>query len=134
MSTIQHHVDTIWVPSVTLVSLLGSPSFLALAGYIFCKSLFTLLLQDSKTKLIIRDAFRKYATEIFILQMMTKNLLFFMFSKFINAWEVNAGAGYIFEVFGIISMVLLVTSIPMCRFSLLYLRFVLHVSRLILLP
>jgi hypothetical protein len=130
MSTIQHHVDTIWVPSVTLVSLLGSPSFLALAGYIFCKSLFTLLHQDSKTKLILR----KYATEIFILQMMTKNLLFFMFSKFINAWEVNAGAGYIFEVFGIISMVLLVTSIPMCRFSLLYLRFVLHVSRLILLP
>ena len=83
---------------------------------------------------IARDAFRKYATEIFILQMMTKNLLFFMFSKFINAWELNAGAGYIFEVFGIISMVLLVTSIPMCKFSLLYLRFVFRLNRLILLP
>lgn len=62
-----------------------------------------------------RDAFRKYATEIFILQMMTKNLLFFMFSKFINAWELTAGAGHIFEVFGIITMVLLATSIPMCE-------------------
>jgi hypothetical protein len=89
-------------------------------GYISCKSLFNLLLQNSRTKSIARDAFRKYATEIFILQMMTKNLLFFMFSKFINAWELNAGAGYIFEVFGIISMVLLVTSIAMCKFFLLY--------------
>lgn len=92
----------------------------------FCHACITFGITITSTTggLYILDAFRKYATEIFILQMMTKNLLFFMFSKFINAWEVTDGAGHIFGVFGIISMVLLATSIPMYIFGKVNRKFV----------
>lgn len=65
------------------------------------------------------DSFGKYATEMFILQMTTKNLLFFMFSKFINAWEIRVGGSHVMKVLGIASMALLATSIPMCMYFFL---------------
>jgi hypothetical protein len=47
--------------------------------------------------------------------MMLKNFLFYGFSTFINTWAGEAGAGEIFKVFGIVSVSLLATCIPMCE-------------------
>ncbi|OCL10794.1 MFS general substrate transporter, partial [Glonium stellatum] len=70
--------------------------------------------------LYILDSFRQYSTEIFILQMMTKNFMFYAFSTFINDWAASSGPGEVFKVFGICSLVLLISCIPMCKcFTLL---------------
>lgn len=66
-----------------------------------------------------RDSFPNQATEIFILQMMLKNFLFYGFSTFINKWAAEEGAGYVFQTFGITSLCLIATCIPMCKSSLL---------------
>jgi hypothetical protein len=61
------------------------------------------------------DSFPNQSTEIFILQMMLKNFLFYGFSTFINKWAAVDGAGFVFRTFGITSLCLLATSIPMCK-------------------
>jgi hypothetical protein len=63
------------------------------------------------------DSFPKQSTEIFILQMMLKNFLFYGFSTFINKWTAVDGAGFVFRTWGIVSLCLLATSIPMCELS-----------------
>lgn len=65
---------------------------------------------------MIRDSFPRQATEIFILQMMLKNFMFYGFSTFINKWAATEGAGAVFRTFGITSLCLLATCIPMCKF------------------
>lgn len=49
--------------------------------------------------------------------MMLKNFLFYAFSNFINTWAATDGAGAVFRVFGIVSLVLLGLCIPMCKFD-----------------
>lgn len=49
--------------------------------------------------------------------MMLKNFLFYGFSTFINTWTAVDGAGHVFKIWGIVSLCLLATSIPMCEFS-----------------
>lgn len=61
------------------------------------------------------DSFPRQSTEVFILQMMLKNFLFYAFSNFINTWAATDGAGAVFRVFGIVSLVLLGLCIPMCE-------------------
>lgn len=61
------------------------------------------------------DSFPRQSTEVFILQMMVKNFLFYAFSNFINTWTAVAGAGTVFQVFGIVSLALLALCIPMCE-------------------
>jgi hypothetical protein len=63
-----------------------------------------------------RDSFPRQATEIFILQMMLKNFLFYGFSTFINTWTATDGAGTVFRTWGITSLCMLATCIPMCKF------------------
>lgn len=72
-----------------------------------------------KTDLLIlhRDAFRKYSTEIFILQMMIKNFLFYSFSTFINDFAAKKGPGHMCKVFGIVTLCGFTTCIPMCKSS-----------------
>jgi hypothetical protein len=65
--------------------------------------------------MVIRDSFPRQATEVFVLQMMLKNFLFYGFSTFINTWAAEKGVGDVFRVFGIVSVALLATSIPMCK-------------------
>ena len=48
--------------------------------------------------------------------MMLKNFCFYAFSTFINTWAEEKGAGEVFKVFGIVSLALLATCIPMCKF------------------
>lgn len=77
----------------------------------FCNSLFNI----GECSQSHSDAFPKQSTEVFVLQMMLKNFLFFAFSNFINSWAAEAGAGAVFQVFGIISLALLAVCIPMCK-------------------
>lgn len=48
--------------------------------------------------------------------MMLKNFIFYAFSNSINAWTATEGAGEVFKVFGIVSLSVLATCIPMCKF------------------
>lgn len=49
--------------------------------------------------------------------MMLKNFLFYAFSTFINKWTAEDGAGFVFRTWGIVSLCLLATCIPMCEYS-----------------
>lgn len=50
---------------------------------------------------------------------MLKNFIFYAFSTFINTWAGEKGAGDVFKVYGITSICLLTTCIPMCKTHLL---------------
>lgn len=63
------------------------------------------------------DSFPRSSTEVFILQMMIKNFLFYAFSTMMNSWAATAGPGVVFRTWGIVSICLLATTIPMCKFN-----------------
>ncbi|OAG10928.1 serine/threonine kinase 16 [Paraphaeosphaeria sporulosa] len=71
----------------------------------------------TSTGLYILDAFRPYATEIFILQMMIKNFLFYAFSTFINEFVAAHGPANMAKVWGIITVCGFVTCVPMYMFG-----------------
>lgn len=71
-----------------------------------------LILGGKKKK---RDSFKQQATEIFILQMTAKNLLFYAFSTFVNTWVATDGPAKVFEVYGVVSLCIVATCIPMCK-------------------
>lgn len=54
---------------------------------------------------------------------MVKNFMFYAFSTFVNDWVERAGAGRLFQTWGIVACALIATSIPMCA-----LPFLLHLS------
>ncbi|KFY24083.1 hypothetical protein V491_02292, partial [Pseudogymnoascus sp. VKM F-3775] len=68
---------------------------------------------STSSSLYIIDAYRAHATEIFILSMTVKNLMFYGFSYFMNDWATQDGAGAVFKVYGIVSLCFLATNIPM---------------------
>ncbi|KAJ4415147.1 hypothetical protein N0V82_007517 [Gnomoniopsis sp. IMI 355080] len=74
---------------------------------------FGISVPSTSAGLYILDSFPRQSTEVFILQMMLKNFLFYAFSNFINTWAATAGAGAVFRVFGIVSLALLALCIPM---------------------
>ncbi|KAL1909692.1 hypothetical protein Sste5344_004540 [Sporothrix stenoceras] len=87
-------------------------------GYYFCSFCFGLVclgvsVPATSAGLYILDSFPRQATAIFVLQMMLKNFIFYGFSLFINTWAAESGAGAVFRTFGIVSMALLATCIPM---------------------
>lgn len=62
------------------------------------------------------DAFRPYATELFILQMMVKNFLFYAFSTFVNDFAAGpGGAAHMCQVWGIVTVCGFATCVPMCK-------------------
>jgi hypothetical protein len=62
-----------------------------------------------------RDAYPNQVTEVFIIQMTAKNLLFYGFSTFINEWATVDGPGSVFRTYGIVALVLSATSVVMCK-------------------
>ncbi|KAF2190431.1 MFS general substrate transporter [Zopfia rhizophila CBS 207.26] len=56
------------------------------------------------------DAFRDMSSEIFIVNMLFKNLLFYGFSYFVNDWTFKAGPETVFYVFGGISFAMMATT------------------------
>ncbi|KAF2280518.1 MFS general substrate transporter [Westerdykella ornata] len=67
--------------------------------------------------LYILDAFRPFSTQIFILQMMIKNFLFYAFSTFINEFAAERGPGHMCRVFGIVTVCGFSTCVPMYVFG-----------------
>ncbi|KAF2676267.1 MFS general substrate transporter [Lentithecium fluviatile CBS 122367] len=67
--------------------------------------------------LYILDAFRTQSTQIFILQMMLKNFLFYAFSTFVNELVATRGPGYMCRLFGTITLCGFVTCVPMYIFG-----------------
>ncbi|KAF2727458.1 MFS transporter-like protein [Polyplosphaeria fusca] len=67
--------------------------------------------------LYILDAFRAHSTEIFVLQMMLKNFLFYAFSEFVNEWTAEKGPAEVTRVFGIVTLCGFVSCIPMYVFG-----------------
>ncbi|PSN67779.1 MFS general substrate transporter [Corynespora cassiicola Philippines] len=67
--------------------------------------------------LYILDAFKKYSTEIFILQMMIKNFLFYAFSTFVNEYAAEKGPGHMCRVWGIVTLCGFTTCVPMYIFG-----------------
>ncbi|KAH8909368.1 MFS general substrate transporter [Coniochaeta sp. PMI_546] len=91
-------------------------------GYLlgaFCHgaACFGISVPSTAAGLYILDSFPKQSTEIFILQMMLKNFPFYAFSTFINKWTAEDGAGFVFRTWGIVSLCLLATCIPMYIFG-----------------
>ncbi|TPX08851.1 uncharacterized protein E0L32_009669 [Thyridium curvatum] len=78
---------------------------------------FAISVPSTSAGLYILDSFPKQSTEVFVLQMMLKNFLFYGFSTFINTWAGQKGAGTVFRTFGIVSLCLLATCIPMYIFG-----------------
>ncbi|KAB2578001.1 putative MFS-type transporter [Lasiodiplodia theobromae] len=68
---------------------------------------------SSSASLYILDSYKEQATEIFILQMTAKNLLFYGFSTFVNSWVAEDGPAQIFKIYGIVSLCIVATCIPM---------------------
>ena len=71
----------------------------------------------TSTGLYILDAFRPYATELFILQMMIKNFLFYAFSTFINEFAASHGPDHMCKVWGIVTICGFATCVPMYIFG-----------------
>ncbi|KAL1879155.1 hypothetical protein Daus18300_001734 [Diaporthe australafricana] len=78
---------------------------------------FGISVPSTSAGLYILDSFPRQSTEVFVLQMMLKNFLFYAFSTFINTWAGEAGGGEVFKVFGIVSLVLIALCIPMYIFG-----------------
>ncbi|KAF2710977.1 serine/threonine kinase 16 [Pleomassaria siparia CBS 279.74] len=67
--------------------------------------------------LYILDAFKSHSSEIFILQMMIKNFVFYAFSTFINEYAAKGGPGHMCQVFGIVTLCGFATCVPMYVFG-----------------
>jgi hypothetical protein len=59
------------------------------------------------------DAFRNSSVEIFIDVMIFKNLLFFVFSLFVNDWLAKDGPAKVFNIIGGLQVVIAFLSIPL---------------------
>ncbi|QKX54974.1 uncharacterized protein TRUGW13939_02064 [Talaromyces rugulosus] len=80
---------------------------------------FGITLATLSASLYILDAHPNETTEIFIIQMMFKNLLFFGFSRFINTWTTEDGASAVLETYGIVSICLVASSIAICTYPIM---------------
>jgi hypothetical protein len=56
------------------------------------------------------DAYREMSSEVFIINMVFKNLLFYGFSYFVNDWTFKAGPATVFYVFGGVAFAMVATT------------------------
>ncbi|KAL8415463.1 hypothetical protein RB596_006177 [Gaeumannomyces avenae] len=92
----------------------------------FCYGLvgFGIAVSSTSAGLYILDSFPNQSTEVFVLQMMVKNFMFYAFSTFVNTWSSQKGSATVFRTFGIVTLCLLSTCIPMYIFGKLNRRFI----------
>lgn len=67
-----------------------------------------------------RDSYRTSATEVFIVSMTIKNLLFYGFSNFMNDWAADDGPSQVLKTYGIVTMCIMGTSLPICELTFLF--------------
>jgi hypothetical protein len=58
----------------------------------------------------VLDAFRDISGEVFIMNMVFKNFLFYAFSYFVNDWTASDGPAIVFYVFGAVAAVMVFTT------------------------
>ncbi len=63
------------------------------------------------------DAFRNDSVEIFIDVMVFKNILFYVFSLFINDWVTKDGPTRVFNILGALQIVIAFLSVPLYVFG-----------------
>ncbi|KAL1970841.1 hypothetical protein VTN77DRAFT_2675 [Rasamsonia byssochlamydoides] len=63
-------------------------------------ALFGIMFGTTTTGGYVLDAFREMSNEVFIMAMVFKNFLFYVFSYFVNEWTARAGPAQVFYVFG----------------------------------
>lgn len=63
------------------------------------------------------DAFRDQSVEVFIVVMVFKNLLFFVFSLFVNDWITKDGPAKVFDIIGGLQIVIAFMSVPLYVFG-----------------
>ncbi|KAK0105303.1 hypothetical protein ONS96_004699 [Cadophora gregata f. sp. sojae] len=83
---------------------------------------------STATSLYILDSFRTSATEIFIVSMTVKNLLFYGFSNFMNDWTAEDGPSHVLKTYGIVTMCIMATSIVFYVFGKIIRRFIARVG------
>ncbi|PVH86265.1 MFS general substrate transporter [Cadophora sp. DSE1049] len=83
---------------------------------------------STATSLYILDSYRTSATEVFIVSMTIKNLLFYGFSNFMNDWAADDGPSQVLKTYGIVTMCIMGTSVPFYVFGKVIRRFIMRVG------
>lgn len=71
-----------------------------LTSFVHGVDLFGIVCAAVASSSYILDAFRDISAEVFIINMVVKNFLFYGFSYFVNDWTARAGPAEVFYVFG----------------------------------
>lgn len=105
------------IPSVTVVIGLCLFGYFAeqgasfyLTAFFHGMDLFGIVIAAISASSYVLDAFRDISSEVFIINMVLKNFLFYGFSYFVNDWTASDGPAEVFYVFGGISSAMIFTA------------------------
>lgn len=97
---------------VTYAHIVQTRGNMYLASFLWGLDLFGIILVLTPSNSYVVDAYRDLSSEMFIANMMFKNFLFYGYSYFVNNWTATAGPGEVFYVWGGLSFLLALTTIP----------------------
>jgi MFS family permease len=105
------------IPSVTIViglCLFGhfaqQGSSFYITAFFHGMDLFGIVIACIAASSYVLDAYRDISSEVFIMNMVFKNFLFYGFSYFVNNWTATDGPAEVFYVFGGIAAVMIITA------------------------
>ncbi|KAF2850980.1 MFS transporter-like protein [Plenodomus tracheiphilus IPT5] len=105
------------IPSVTVVIGLCLFGYFAeqgssyyLTAFFHGMDLFGIVIAAVSASSYVLDAFRDISSEVFIINMVFKNFLFYGFSYFVNDWTVSDGPAEVFYTFGGIAAAMIFTT------------------------
>ncbi|KAL1792815.1 hypothetical protein ACET3X_009322 [Alternaria dauci] len=105
------------IPSVTIVIGLCLFGYFAeegksfyLTAFFHGMDLFGIVIAAISASSYVLDSFRDLSSEVFIINMVFKNFLFYGFSYFVNDWAASEGPAIVFYVFAAISGVMIITA------------------------
>jgi hypothetical protein len=105
------------IPSVTIVIGLCLFGYLAeqgssyyLTAFFHGMDLFGIVVAAISTSTYVLDSFRDISSEVFIMNMVFKNFLFYGFSYFVNDWTASDGPAVVFYVFAAAAAAMIITT------------------------
>ncbi|KAL6710782.1 hypothetical protein ACN47E_007839 [Coniothyrium glycines] len=105
------------IPSVTIVIGLCLFGYFAeqgasfyLTAFFHGMDLFGIVVAAIAASSYVLDAYRDISSEVFIMNMVLKNFLFYGFSYFVNDWTAREGAAQVFYVFGGVAAAMVITA------------------------
>lgn len=105
------------IPSIATVSGLCLFGYFAeqgasyyLTAFFHGMSLFGIVCAAISASAYVLDAFRDISGEIFIMNMVFKNFLFYAFSYFVNDWTAKDGPAIVFYTFGAVAAAMIITT------------------------